>query len=714
MRGKGIIAYGRAKTKQRKFRLTAVRDPTYFRAVLPDILAPATITAARELDLKSRALSGSHTGERFAFSGNGRAIQQARARGGLGAALDRVLSRFDSPRPEGKGYLVLCPAHDDHAPSLRIQQSDDGQKVLLTCRAGCTLEAILSAKGIEKRDLFESTWSSAKPNGSHDGIKGQGRPPFGKITASYDYHDDRGTLLYQVVRDEHKNFKQRRPSNLEPPAPMWIDNLDGVRRVLYRAVELSAARHYGHRIYIVEGEKDADNLAAMGLTATTAPQGAAAAWLPQYTDQLAGAAEVVILPDNDDPGKKHAEKVRDAIAEWVSCVKVLALPDLEGKQDVSDWLAIGGTKEKLEELATAAIPFVTPSQRFVAADFELGEFMARPYTEPPSILGNGLISAGDLVIFYGKPGLGKTWAILQQAIELSQGRGLYGLAPPAKGPLRVGILELEMHAGFFQKRLGWILEKSPDADLSRVRVISRPDLRGAVDMLTDDYKALAQWCKHQALDLVIIDALSRAHSTDENKAVEFGQVLRRFDEVSEETGTAIELVHHEPKSPSSGKELDDLDAVRGTSRMITDCKALIRLTQIKKDELFSLRFPKTNNAPPIAPIYLTRPEHSGFEVTDYSPEKRKAENVDKIRDAYFHAGLVGLTDREAAIKSGLSEKTVKRRREEIGTVRTSERVAQGDGQARKWVYRYRLADTDGQSGDCPSVSRETTSSDLDI
>src|SRR5262249_8439441 len=86
------------------------------------------------------------------------------------------------------------------------------------------------------------------------------------IVATYDYADETGKLLFQTVRYYHKNFAQRRPDGNGG----WIWNLEGVRRVLYRLPEVTAAQ----TVCIAEGEKDAENLRTLGFVATTNPMGA--------------------------------------------------------------------------------------------------------------------------------------------------------------------------------------------------------------------------------------------------------------------------------------------------------------------------------------------------------------------------------------------------------------------------------------------------------
>ena len=87
----------------------------------------------------------------------------------------------------------------------------------------------------------------------------------------------------------------------------WIWRLGDVLRVIYRLPEIIAAGAAGKTVYIVEGEKDADNLARRGLAATPCP-GGAKKWRPEYSGFLRGA-DVVVIGDNDEPGRKHVEQV---------------------------------------------------------------------------------------------------------------------------------------------------------------------------------------------------------------------------------------------------------------------------------------------------------------------------------------------------------------------------------------------------------------------
>jgi uncharacterized protein (DUF927 family)/5S rRNA maturation endonuclease (ribonuclease M5) len=162
-----------------------------------------------------------------------------------------------------------------------------------------------------------------------------------RIAATYDYTDEAGVLLYQTVRYDPKEFKQRRPDGKGG----WIWNLRGVRLVLYRLPAVLAAPV----VFVVEGEKDADALTELGVVVTTSPLGALK-WKSKYSEFLRGK-EVIMIPDADDKGRNHAANVTQSLAGIAASVKLVELPSAK---DSAEWIAKGGTLEALVELTEHA------------------------------------------------------------------------------------------------------------------------------------------------------------------------------------------------------------------------------------------------------------------------------------------------------------------------------------------------------------------------
>ncbi len=263
-----------------------------------------------------------------------------------------ILPRLDAVRKTAAGWQARCPAHDDQTASLAIALGDDG-RLLLHCHANCATADVLRAVNMTMADLMpkQNGGSHNEPHQTNGAARSKGKS-VGRIVAEYDYHNESGKLLYQAVRFEPKDFRQRAPNG-----DGWSWKLNGVNRVLFRLPKLLAADP-SKTVFICEGEKDVLALAALGLVATC-NVGGAGKWRAEYSEVLRGR-NVVVLPDNDDAGRDHAATVANSLAGIAATVKVIELPDLPPKGDVSDWLAAGGTVEQLAELVEAA-PEWTPT-----------------------------------------------------------------------------------------------------------------------------------------------------------------------------------------------------------------------------------------------------------------------------------------------------------------------------------------------------------------
>jgi hypothetical protein len=179
--------------------------------------------------------------------------------------------------------------------------------------------------------------------------------PSRKIVATYDYTDELGELLFQVVRFEPKDFRQRRPPRKDDVSGgEWVWNVDGVRKVPYRLPQVMEAIANGHTIFIPEGEKDVDALWRLNLPATCNAMGAGN-W-PDNISEHFRDADVVFLPDNDDAGRDHVAVVAAALSGIAARMRSLQLPDLGHKEDVSDWIERGGTTEALNAMLDQARP----------------------------------------------------------------------------------------------------------------------------------------------------------------------------------------------------------------------------------------------------------------------------------------------------------------------------------------------------------------------
>jgi len=233
-------------------------------------------------------------------------------------------------RKNGSGWSARCPAHDDKKPSLSISEGENG-RTLLFCHAGCAVAEICKAIGVSVADL--------NPQGSNGHSLGQ-------IAATHDYRNAAGTLLFQVVRFAPKAFRQRRPDGNGG----WVWKLGTTPRVLYRLPELLTADP-GNWVFVVEGEKDADRLASVGLISTCNPAGAGK-WSKLSDDSALDGRHLAIIADKDEAGRKHAADVAKRLINRAVEIRIVELPGT-GK-DASDWFDAGGTVDELIRVVESA------------------------------------------------------------------------------------------------------------------------------------------------------------------------------------------------------------------------------------------------------------------------------------------------------------------------------------------------------------------------
>jgi DNA primase len=217
------------------------------------------------------------------------------------------IARHVKGRRVGRGWQGLCPAHNDRNPSLSLTDVD--QKVLVHCHAGCKQENVIEA--LENLGAW------------------QAQPSHRRLLETYQYTDPGGSLLYQILRYEPKTFLQRYANG----AGGWIWR-KSPNQVLYRLPEVLEAPI----VFVVEGERDVETMRSHGFVATTNAGGATAPWLPQFTETLCDR-EVIIIPDNDEPGWNRATSIARALIGCSSRIRFLRLPS--NYKDITDWFCAG-------------------------------------------------------------------------------------------------------------------------------------------------------------------------------------------------------------------------------------------------------------------------------------------------------------------------------------------------------------------------------------
>lgn len=358
------------------------------------------------------------------------------------------------------------------------------------------------------------------------------------IAATYDYVDEVGEMIFQVVRYEPKDFRQRRPDERGG----WSWSIKGARQIPYRLPDLLEAIATEKTVFIVEGEKDADRLWALGVPATC-NAGGAGKW-PAALDEHLRGADVVILPDNDDAGRNHKDVVAARLKDMAARVRVLELPGLPLKGDPSDWLAAGGDALQLYDLVGAKARVwkaAAPKSRFGAiqwADLDSVEMRQEWLVED-------LMFCGDVGMTYGASGSGKSFLMVHMGVCIARGVPFLGKATRKGGVIyQAGeggkglVKRLKAYRQHFN---AWSEEPNFILLPERVDLFS-PD--GDTDAFIDECLAW-QACIPDPLAAIVIDTFSTASpGANENASEDMGRMLLAGERLNKATGAAVIYVHH--------------------------------------------------------------------------------------------------------------------------------------------------------------------------
>lgn len=361
-------------------------------------------------------------------------------------------------------------------------------------------------------------------------------PP--RIVATYDYPDEHGEVLFQVCRFDPKDFRQRKPKG-----EGWDYSVKGVRQVPYRLPELLQAVRDGQTIYIAEGEKDVDALWREGIAATT-NAGGSGKWPEGLSEHFAGA-DVVILPDNDEAGRKHAGHIARGLQRIARRLRVLQLPDLPAKGDPSDWLASGGDGDQLRDLTAAKAEDWTPAppeSRFGAVPWSAMDTV----TFRRDWLVEDIMFCGDFCLQYGASQSGKSFLAVDLALCVARGEPWFGKKTRKGGVLyQAG----EGGMGLLSRLKAYRQEHGVKGDLPFVLLPKRVDLYAheadnGIEAFLSEIAAQKAWLT-TPLELVVIDTFATATpGANENASEDVSRALRNVQRIQEASGAAVLVVHH--------------------------------------------------------------------------------------------------------------------------------------------------------------------------
>jgi replicative DNA helicase len=517
------------------------------------------------------------------------------------ASIETVIGGYLKLQRAGAGELVgLCPFHEDKTPSFTVTPSK-GMYHCFGCQASGDVFSFVQAtegggfgEAVAKvAELIGYALTDAVPTAPRATQAASSR-----VVATYSYTDEAGALLYEVQRVEPgrngkaKDFRQRRK---HPMDGAWVhgikagayrqgsggdwfpvkggdgqegdDELPEIRRVLYRLPEVMAA----DEVWLVEGEKDVETLRALGVVATTNSGGAANDWLPEYTQALAGK-RVFILPDNDEPGIKRAERIAKALRPVVKESFTTQVPT--GK-DITDFLKGGGKWEEILARRDAARSeeqerrmrekgLLTPSEILdtIKGGFEV---FCDPTLGPQGLMTGFTIfdkmtfglHGGELIVLAARPAMGKTAMALNIgdhvasqgspvavfSLEMSRESLLMRLvcskARVSQSRYRAGVMDPAERNRFMRAldevcRMPLLIDDNPGSDLALLR------------------KKIKRMRDEVGLELVIIDYLQlMGGQAKQNRSLEVGDLSRGLKLMARELGVPFLVLSQLSRAPET-------------------------------------------------------------------------------------------------------------------------------------------------------------------
>ncbi|MEJ7763155.1 MAG: AAA family ATPase [Thermomicrobiales bacterium] len=325
-------------------------------------------------------------------------------------------------RAHGREVRFTCPnpGHQDDHPSADWNR----EKAAWTCRTQACHEsmgggamALAKALGVDVPD-DRPPWREGP------------RITVGSKATVYTYYDADWVERWQVRRRDTATGKDIRPWHLNAKG-VWAMGKGPDPWPPYQLPYLLAVDLADETVFVVEGEKVAERLLDEDVVATT-NDGGAKKWKAEHAAYLQGR-NVVILPDNDEPGKQHAEMVARGLVGIAASTKVLTLPGLPLKGDAVDWLEDGGTAEGLRRLVEAAPEWEMLSDQPIGEVWSERKSMwvtaretAEATPERPEWIALGYVAAGAVTEIDGKIKGGKTTLVMALIAAVRKGRPFLG------------------------------------------------------------------------------------------------------------------------------------------------------------------------------------------------------------------------------------------------------------------------------------------------
>lgn len=496
-----------------------------------------------------------------------------------------------------------------------------------------------------------------------------------------------------AIHGREENDRGQKRCRWRLPNGSYDDGLSGLKLSdlpLYNACLLD--KRPMERVYLVEGEPAADAAAAQGLLAVSLCGGAAQKDFGNALSALTGR-EVVLCPDNDEPGRTLMDRVGRVLTSIATDLKVLTLAGLPEKGDLKDWFEAGNTPEELEQLAGRAPSWVPSSTVGPNSPRTVDQWLADEDEALDVVIGDG--SGGAILpldgrgFLAGSTGIGKTNLLLRLTRCLAEGTPILGRYPVST-PRTVLYVALEGSRRGMRKRLKKVWDGAVGDSRSRFLLVFTQ-----LNLASEDGVAeLERLIVETGADVVILDPLRNAHTLDENDSRDMAMLTSTIDRLIAEHGCAFIAAHHDRKKPPMTKRDSGTDRIRGSTVLAGWLSFCISIEKDKKPDVLILEWTKVRDAEDVLDDLTLSFDR---EQIDFAATVRSAASkvsVDDVVTAVFHAGPDGVRGStlvevvRAATQAG--ERTVKDRiRDLVRDNRLLEFIADEDSRSKAKSYRLR-------------------------
>jgi len=467
-------------------------------------------------------------------------------------SFDEVLARFGPWKQTGHNYRVSCPAHNDGTPSLDIAEGDHGP--LFICRSRhCQTGDILSAVGLTWADILPTPINGHREVWDH----------------IYEYKDRAGTLRYSVLRRDATGTQEKRISQRAANGD-W--GTKGITPLPYRLPELE-----GSTLLVAEGEKAVDALWAAGFPATT-NSGGAGNWRDTDTQalQAIGITSLVILPDNDEAGAKHAAKVELSAAKHGITTRRAILPGLPPGGDAADWL----TTHTADDLEAALQPPPPPLLPGLIDSIDVAAEGRKIQDEGIQYVIEGIVPDYGMVGFIvAAAKVGKSSLGLALAQAVATGGEFLGRAVQQRRVLVIAAEDPPEYVAWMARHLtapkGWITFA-----------------RGPLQLNAEGLERIANTIAHGRYGLVLIaswQAVITSMVKDENDNAGSVVVVENVKRTAHASHVPWMVDAHAGKSEDQSDDADPTKALRGASSAAGAADFLLSLRYLEKGSFSTKR-----------------------------------------------------------------------------------------------------------------------------